>query len=186
MGLYSWIDCVTNHPIYERWRDACLLVPKEYGGGNYSGCYNMYGSIGGVDIYEAVASWNRSWFRDHPGFLNFHGKRIGDRPWYRDYVDPAISPDDFEEKYFEWREVGIWISCYDSDNARLPYPIKLTHDPNAVYESAGWSVGDPGQGCSDVSVSKAEKFRRWRDSIDRAIRKTGVDIVPEPRMRYPG
>ena len=44
------------------------------------------------------------------------------------------------------RLIGIFIACYDEDNERLRYPIKITHDPNAVYEDCGPSLSDPNQG----------------------------------------
>ena len=53
-----------------------------------------------------------------------------------------------EVKYGEYwlREIGIDIACYDEQNADLPYPIKITHDANAVYEDCEPSPADPCQG----------------------------------------
>ncbi len=45
------------------------------------------------------------------------------------------------------RDIGIDISCYDEQNTALPYPIKITHDKNAVYEDCDASLSDPDQGC---------------------------------------
>ena len=44
------------------------------------------------------------------------------------------------------RIIGIDIACYDEQNAKLPYPIKITHNPNAVYEDCNPSLSDPNQG----------------------------------------
>ncbi len=44
------------------------------------------------------------------------------------------------------RLIGIRIACYDEDNAKLKYPIKITHDPLAVYEDCKPSLSDPWQG----------------------------------------
>lgn len=47
----------------------------------------------------------------------------------------------------DWqREIGIAIACYDEQNAKLPYPIKITYDATAIYEDCGPSDSDPNQG----------------------------------------
>ena len=48
--------------------------------------------------------------------------------------------------FWEYRLIGISLSCYDEDNGALPYPIKITHDSRAVYENCGISLLDPNQG----------------------------------------
>lgn len=45
------------------------------------------------------------------------------------------------------REVGILLTCTNKDNRRLPYPIKITRNPAAVYEACKYSKIDPLQGC---------------------------------------
>lgn len=45
------------------------------------------------------------------------------------------------------RLIGIDIACGDEKNRRLKYPIKMTYDPNAVYEDCKYSKRDPMQGC---------------------------------------
>lgn len=44
------------------------------------------------------------------------------------------------------RIIGIEIACYDEDNAKLKYPIKITHDSTAIYEDCEYSPADPAQG----------------------------------------
>ena len=44
------------------------------------------------------------------------------------------------------RGVGISIACYDEDNAKLKYPIKIAESPDAVYENEEPSVECPHQG----------------------------------------
>lgn len=65
-----------------------------------------------------------------------------------DYRSGEYSDDEMTERYYEqWkREIGIVISCYDEQNAALPYPIKITYDENAVYENCKPSKSDPNQG----------------------------------------
>lgn len=47
----------------------------------------------------------------------------------------------------EWlREIGIAIACYDEQNEKLPYPIKITYDGTARYEDCRPSKSDEGQG----------------------------------------
>lgn len=43
------------------------------------------------------------------------------------------------------REIGIDIACYDKDNAKLKYPIKITSKKMA-YDEADASKSDPNQG----------------------------------------
>lgn len=45
------------------------------------------------------------------------------------------------------REIGIKLSCYDKNNKRLSYPIKITHDAAAIYENCKYSKIDKNQGC---------------------------------------
>lgn len=44
------------------------------------------------------------------------------------------------------RSLGVDIACYDRQNARLKYPIKIAESPDAVYENEEPSVGCPYQG----------------------------------------
>ena len=44
------------------------------------------------------------------------------------------------------REIGISIACYDKDNAKIEYSIKITHDKDAIYEDYKHSLSDPNQG----------------------------------------
>ena len=190
MGFFSWIDSVSSHPIwYGNSNGVRLLIPKEFGGGAHEGHYDCYGSVGGVDVYEKVADWNREWLAEHPEFLpyeqSFGGRqRLSERRWFDAYVH-ARSHREFEKKTgVEWRTVGISMACYDVDNARLLYPIKMTLDPAAVYEDVGWSLSDPWQGCECVCATKVRRLAAYRNSVERAARKAGLAQVPVPRMKY--
>ena len=48
---------------------------------------------------------------------------------------------------WEYRYIGIFLACYDEDNERLPYPIKIAKYRDSVYEECPPSMGDPKQGC---------------------------------------
>lgn len=44
------------------------------------------------------------------------------------------------------RKLGIALASNSKDNKRLKYPIKITHDKDAVYENCIFSPKDPNQG----------------------------------------
>jgi len=58
----------------------------------------------------------------------------------------------------EFRSLGIDLACYDNDNARLPYPIKVTTDPSRSYENSNFSMGDPNQGFFKVNTNEKGKY----------------------------
>ena len=60
----------------------------------------------------------------------------------------GVDDDTMREKYGDEyeREIGIAVACYDEQNARLKYPIKMTYDETAIYEGCKPSKGDPRQG----------------------------------------
>lgn len=76
-----------------------------------------------------------------------------ERETFRNFC--ILDDDELEEKYGNCgskyeelkRNIGILLACYNKDNKKLPYPIKITHNPNAVYENCKYSKSDPNQGC---------------------------------------
>ena len=143
MGQFSWLDCISREQILDNvCRDVYVLVPKEFGGGHIlETCYDGYGNFGGHDIFDLVADWNRSFIRVILNELRpcWTGRINADEKDLMAFAngDPISC---------EKRILGIDLACYDEDNARLKYPIKITHDPDAVYEQCGPSDGDPHQG----------------------------------------
>ena len=171
MGQYSWLDCRTQEQILDNVnRDVYVLVPEEFGGGHiHELCYDGYGHFGGHDIHDLVADWNRIALTEDfefphakkreeyltkiqardPSYTEKIDWTLGDKSWAEDYLDLSQTREEVETLHaMPWRFIGIELSCYDDDNAALPYPIKITHDPDAVYELCGPSDSDPNQGWS--------------------------------------
>lgn len=161
MGQFSWLDCITEEQILDDVeRDVYVLIPKEFGGGHIKEtCYDGYGRFGGLDIYELVADWNRKYITaDHvfPHEVKYWQSsdvnnnvefKAKEKDWWMAYSDYSIDQRGVEYiTGHEWRWIGIELACYDEDNAALPFPIKITHDPNATYEMCGPSKSDPNQG----------------------------------------
>lgn len=168
MGQFSWLDCVTGEQILDNHtRESYLLVPQKFGGGHIpEPCYEGYGKFGGLDVYGLVADWNRKWIsdnKDDPKFpAHWCDRNLKEYSWFKYYCDLSLSPNEVlakckEEKtnggngdYWDfitaWRQIGILLACYDDDNKKLKYPIKVTYDSSAVYESSARSLSDPNQG----------------------------------------
>ena len=63
------------------------------------------------------------------------------------------------------RLLGIEIGCYDKQAAKLPYPLKVTHDRDIHYEEALFSPSDPTQGCGTVRWKELNEILRDRDKL---------------------
>lgn len=159
MGQFSWLDCRTKKQIVDnKIRDVFVLVPKEFGGGHIvEPCYDGYGHFGGHDIYDLIADWNKPMI---PEIIR--KSRIG--KWHCSISENEIMildnfyhgipldagyPADASRIYLEKRHIGIFMACYDEDNFRLDYPVKITYDASAVYENCDPSPSDPNQGWED-------------------------------------
>ena len=150
MGQFSWLDCKTGEQVLDNIpRKVYVLVPKEFGGGHIEeNCYDGYGNFGGKDIYDLVADWNREYISKTPEHKLFSlNANVSEAEWYDNYSDLSKSREEVvEDKKFEYRYIGIELACYDEDNEVLPYPVKITHDADAVYEDCEPSKSDPKQG----------------------------------------
>ena len=160
MGLFSWKWCDRKGRL-KVGGSAYVICPD--GTFIYDGCYDGYGHFGGCDIYDLVVEWNHA-----------HIKRLAENIrsgipfehecdlWHED-IFLAYVDSDFDEnavsKYVrnnypdcdylihDWkREIGIYLACYDEDNASLDYPIKIASKPVA-YDAVPPSLSDPLQGC---------------------------------------
>lgn len=169
MGQFSWLDCKNKvYPIRDNvYEPVYVLVPKEFKekyadkdtGYIKEDCYDGYGRFGKYDIYDLVVDWNKTNLEDY-----LRLSKVSKEDWQinvarmyangktdkdiQDFIDIKVCngtlPSYLQE---DWkRNIGISIACYDEDNARLKYPIKITHNVNAVYEKCKPSLSDPNQG----------------------------------------
>lgn len=152
MGQFSWIYADTHKQmIDDKRKDSYLLIPpkfqRKYGKSIVTHCYDGYGRFGEhdeYDVYALVAEFNRDFIPD----LLLMEKR-GEWNCPLDHLVSAetlLSYYSGEECEFETiRSIGITMACYDDDNARLPYPIKITEEVRP-YEWTLPSDADPDQG----------------------------------------
>lgn len=160
MGQFSWLDCVTGEQIIDNYpRKVYLLIPKEMGGGHIEeACYDGYGNFGNKDVYDLIADWNKGMIpeiqrKDSLGKWKCDMSSADKKVLQNFYEGKPLKEGITEEDGFclgtEKRTVGIIMACYDEDNARLDFPIKITYDRNAVYEKCEPSPSDPNQGWPD-------------------------------------
>ena len=174
MGCFSWMFCDKQNkkPLcigdvgYLLYPDGSYVKTEAYDG------YGRFGRRDEVDVFEAVADWNRKYLSEHPDFLiPQHGKfwddtdqcykdaepkKVSEFPWYPLYSDltkaatevTAAVRELLDAKYWEYRYIGIDLACYDDENAALPFPIKIASEP-ADYNLMPPSDGDPNQGFGD-------------------------------------
>lgn len=137
--------------------------------GGYDG-YGHFGPGDTYDVYDMVADWNRkplsqqpeylvpqhgkNWDEEKKAWVARQGKKLSEFPWWPYYSDLAMSPEQITAKMhemagnnvWEYRWIGIDIACYDDQNAKLPFPIKIASNLDARYEQLPPSKGDPEQG----------------------------------------
>lgn len=143
MGFFSWMYADTNNSenlkldgvAYLRTPEGEIIVETWYDG---------YGRFGGYDIFDLVVDWNHDYLSNDL-FEKPDRKSWADTPegekYYQKYglekynklcdslTDFLAGKDNdyMEGKYGAYwkREIGIEIACYDKDNEKLPYPIKI-------------------------------------------------------------
>lgn len=145
MGIFTWTDATVKDPVSDDWGNFKRKDVVEYGEYAKLICpddteieteyHDYYGRIGGYDIYDLVAEWNKA------DLLKLKNWDNNLKPIVEMFMqgkdDDEISEkarEIFGDSYMvtDWkRNIGIDIACED-DNARmLKYPIKLTKDRNA-------------------------------------------------------
>lgn len=147
MGQFSWICSDDNRPLYNEGndREAYLLLPT--GGSIHEREYEGYGIFDGQDVYELVVDWNLPALKRedvYGSIATLLPKETIDKIF--DAAESGTLNTLDEELGKNWkRDFGIHISCYDEDNEKLPYPIKITRVERA-YDSVKPSKADPDQG----------------------------------------
>lgn len=154
MGLFSFMYADTENTenlcIGE---SAYLLLPDREPIFELS--HDRYGHFGGADVYEVAFDLNTNLLTQEfldacIGTPRNYGRRIIHWIWERktdqeisDLIKQQCDNNSFTR---DWkREVGITLGCYDEDNMRLPFPIKITKQP-CEYQQVLASKGDPEQG----------------------------------------
>ena len=161
MGQFSWLDCKDNKKqiLDNVLADVYLLIPKAFGGGHIKEtCYDGYGHFGSKDVFDLVAEWNKSFI---PEVVKL--AEAGEWEctiWNKENMMRFYNGEEFIPIDYELRDIGIILACYDEDNARLPYPIKITHDETAVYEDCEPSLSDQDQGwfCEKEEYDEDEEW----------------------------
>lgn len=116
MGQFSWLDCKTKEQILDDERRDVYLLVPK--------------EFGGGHIKEEM----------YDGYGRFGGRDAYALVAQWNKPELCIGNDEVD------RSIGIDIACYDKDNKALKYPIKITYDPDAVYEDCEFSPSDPNQG----------------------------------------
>lgn len=160
MGMFSWMYSNRGNKVpmkADKVKDSYMLIPYRFKdlypncitstrtGEEYAymlePCYEGYGRFNGVDVYDAVADWNRDCIPDiirrrKNGNWTCNINESDEENLLKFYNGEEIS--------CEKRWIGIMMACYDNDNFALEYPIKIV-DRLIPYEMADASLSDPNQ-----------------------------------------
>lgn len=145
MGFYSWTYANRKNreemkvSAYYNPRTSYLLVPPEfhhiYGEYITEPAYGGYGMMGGHDVYELLATWNKDCM-----------PKCVMSDMLADFSQGIFSDEEMKERYGEeyLREAGIELFFNYHD--KLKYQIKIT-DVIADYDSMPASKHAKYQGC---------------------------------------
>lgn len=159
MGCFSWMFADTNntkslligYPGHVACPDGSFITEQIYDG---------YGDFDGNDVYELVVDWNRKHLKDIMEKRKTHPSKANKSSFMTDeFINLLMESDEKAEAYVhknvseksylwtDWkRNVGIYLACYDEDNAALPYPIKIVEFTKIPYDELPPSDGDNNQG----------------------------------------
>ena len=167
MGSFTWLRADKNIS-KNRQANICygekikVLVPNEFGGGCIKGEYLDYGLVeeadgNQYDLYELVAIWNSSELRNklaELGYQNVNLKAVGEEETFDSKISNII------------RSYGIIISCYDEDQAKIKFPLKLVDEKTQItYEECEYfSIGDPNQGFEEWRWEEVDEVMPWAGS----------------------
>lgn len=132
MGQFSWLDCKTGEQVLDNVERDVYLLVPK--------------EFGGGHIEEHL----------YDGYGRFGGRDAYGLVAQWNAPDRCIGNDEAD------RYVGIEIACYDEQNAALRFPIKITHDPDAVYEDCRPSPNDPNQGwLMEDDAEEYDEYEEW-------------------------
>lgn len=172
MGLHSFTYCDAPGERMECgvFRKSYLLIPKEFGGGHVvEYCYKGYSNMGGYDVFEKLAEWNRSWvgkeisldsllikpernqyssdLRGEVLYNRAYGSYKAERKMILDFSkgrSDSYMRNFYGDDYL--RDIGILLF---EKNEELKYPLKIALYSKSNFESVtDCSKGDPLQGCN--------------------------------------
>ena len=175
MGIFTWTDAAVKNPKSNEWGDYKRKDIVEYGEYAKLICpddteieteyHDYYGMIGGYDIYELVAEWNR---------------------FYLSADNLSKKPDD------PYRFGGLWDyekrdlkekGYSDEEIDRLDKEERMEHFNNAVYrwEDMAALIDEYKSGASDKKLTK-KYGKEWKRNI-------GIEISCEDdnarKLKYP-
>lgn len=221
MGFFSWIDVNGKENITDSDDRVHLLIPKEkqdavkkffqnayinlFDERGIVGGYDGYGRISLVDIYDVVTFLNvcisseiefqkvlEIAKEDNPDReARFRGLRNG---YQNNSIETIYDMYDFLGSNDKFREYGIHIGCYPEDNARLPYPIKVTLTDDLTYENSNFSMDDNNQGFFKSIIEDLEEYKydedkweskdEWVDSYEGGVKyRAAQDLVEQEKIK---
>ena len=157
MGQFSWIASDDKRPVLDDvYADVYLLIPAKFGGGAYhTDYYDGYGRIE-VDVYDAVADWNKDYLQ-----------KI-----YKKEGSPKLS--DFSDKLSLWDKEG-----FERDLGRQATEEELVQHGKVIqkqhYERAKKEFKRMLKRAEDFqTLTDAEMKEKYGDDYKRLI---GIDIA---------
>lgn len=150
MGCFSWTFAdKNNEKRLKMGHKGYILTPDNQfiktPDGGYEGYGKFFDSNKGVmvDVYDLVVDWNRPHLTE---IVNNPLKKKEFNDLYKMLASFAVVGDLFAEEFVrnevkaervpnyllnDWKRcLGIEIACYDEDNQRLPFPIKIVSNKN--------------------------------------------------------